>query len=69
MGAIAGGIPLSESGPSTPDSILNLSAQLQAFLLGLLSKGSEWEDWYVISARLQSPAKFLYQGAYMLLVF
>ena len=69
MGAITGGIPLSEPGPSTAASILSLSAQLQAFLLGLLGKGSEWEGWYVISARLQSPAKFLRQGAYMLLVF
>lgn len=45
MGPHAGGIPLSEPGPSTSASILSLGAQRQAFLLCLLNKGSEWQGW------------------------
>ena len=45
MGAHTGGIPLSEAGPGTSTSILRLGAQRQAFLLCLLNKGSEWEEW------------------------
>lgn len=45
MDAHAGGIPLSEPGPSTSISILSLGAQRQSFIMCLLNKGGEWEGW------------------------